>query len=111
MKGGKPYGAPGKVFSYSDTGYILLGEILERQTGGSMAAALRNLLGYQRLGLRSTWLETLESAPKGVLDRAHRYEGDHDTYTDDPSYDLYGGGGLASTVRDTALFMRALFQK
>jgi D-alanyl-D-alanine carboxypeptidase len=111
MKGGKPYGAPGEVFAYSDTGYILLGEVLERQTGTAMALALRNLVGYQRLGLRSTWLETAEPPPKGVLDRAHQYEGERDTYTDDPSYDLYGGGGLVSTVHDMAVFMRALFQK
>jgi len=111
MNRGKPYGVPGKVFSYSDTGYILLGEILERKTGSSMGQALRDLVGYQQLGLKSTWVETMELPPKGIPDRAHQYEGDRDTYADDPSYDLYGGGGLVSTVRDLAVFMRSLFQR
>ncbi|MGH8823660.1 MAG: hypothetical protein ACRDVN_04190 [Jiangellaceae bacterium] len=31
-----------------------------------------------------------------------------DTYAWDPSFDLYGGGGLAVTVRDMAFFTRAL---
>jgi len=105
---GKPYGAPGEVYHYSDTGYILLGEILERVTKQPLAAALRSLIGYDRLGLASTWLETLEPAPRGIPDRAHQYMGEADTYTFDPSFDLYGGGGLAATVRDMAVFTRAL---
>ena len=36
---GKPVGAIGEKFSYSDTGYILLGEILEKVTGESMQNA------------------------------------------------------------------------
>ncbi|MCW5558656.1 MAG: beta-lactamase family protein [Verrucomicrobiae bacterium] len=109
MDWGRPYGAPGAVYSYSDTGYLLLGEILERRTGLSMGMALRDLVGYQDHRLTATWLETLEPEPPGILDRAHQYEGNRDTYDDDPSSDLYGGGGLASTVTDLALFMRSVF--
>ena len=109
MQDGKPHGAPGKVFAYSDTGYILLGEVLERKTGQSLGQALRDLVGYENIGLKSTWLETLEPQPSGVPDRAHQYEGTRDTYSDDPSYDLYGGGGLVSTVHDLATVMRAIF--
>jgi D-alanyl-D-alanine carboxypeptidase len=109
MKWGHPYGPPGKVFSYSDTGYIVLGEILENQTKTPMANALRHLVSYGTLDLKSTWLESLEPEPPGVLPRAHQYDGDHDTYADDPSSDLYGGGGLVSTPSDLARFMRAIF--
>jgi D-alanyl-D-alanine carboxypeptidase len=109
MQDGKPLGEPGMVFAYSDTGYILLGEILQVKTGRSMAEALRVLVGFERIGLRSTWWETLEPRPPGILDRAHQYEGTRDTYSDDPSYDLYGGGGLVSTVSDLAKVMRAIF--
>ncbi len=107
---GQPHGEPGSVFHYSDTGYILLGEIVERVTGQSMAAALRSLLGYDKNGWNATWFETLEPAPAGVADRAHQYMGDVDTYAFDPSFDLYGGGGLAATPRDMARFTRALFE-
>src|SRR5205814_1177974 len=44
MKHGKPLALPGAAFHYSDTGYVLLGEILERRTGHSLAAAYRSLL-------------------------------------------------------------------
>lgn len=108
MEKGKPYGAPGTVYHYSDTGYILLGELLERVTGQGLAPALRALLGFDRLRLTSTWLETLEPAPAGVADRAHQYMDSVDTYAADPSFDLYGGGGLVATPKDMATFTRAL---
>ena len=94
---GKPLFAPGTSFHYSDTGYVLLGEILERVTGRGLAAA------YQ------TYLETLERKPPGAAARAHQYLGTIDTTNFDPSFDLYGGGGLVSTVDDLANFYRALF--
>lgn len=109
MDWGDTYGAPGKVFHYSDTGYILLGEILEQVTGKSFASALRTLIGYEKIGLTSTWLETLEARPSSIPDRAHQYEGDFDTYSIDPSIDLYGGGGLVSTMGDLAKFTQATF--
>jgi len=107
---GQSYGAPGSVFHYSDTGYILLGEIIERITGEPLAAALRTLLAYERNGWKSTWLETLEPVPAGEAERAHQYIGTVDTYGFDPSFDLFGGGGLAATPRDMAAFTRALFE-
>ncbi len=109
MDWGDPYGKPGEVYGYSDTGYILLGEILERVTELPMGTALRDLVGYDDLGLSSTWLETKEPRPPGVPDRAHQYEGIDDTYRWHPSLDLYGGGGLVSTVGDLARFMRGIF--
>ena len=106
---GAPYAPPGKVFHYTDTGYILLGEIIERRSGKSLADAYRSLLRFEALGLGSTWLETLEPRPAGVPDLAHQYLGDADTRGIDPSFDLYGGGGLAATTSDMARFTRALF--
>jgi len=106
---GEPYGEPGAVFAYSDTGYILLGEIVEKLTGLSLGAALRELLRFERLGIRSTWQESVEPKPPGALDRAHQYMGEVDTHSIDPSFDLFGGGGLAGTMSDLAVFMRSLF--
>ena len=109
MENGSPYGRPGQTYHYSDTGYILLGEIIEQQTENTLGAAFRQLLGYKNLGLASTWLETLEPVPEHIADRAHQYMGNIDTYDSDPSFDLYGGGGLTATARDMALFTRGLF--
>lgn len=109
MVEGAPYGKPGEVFRYSDTGYILLGEILEQITQQPLGAALRHLIDYRKLGLHATWLESLEPVPEGTLALVHQYEGDVDTFDLDASSDIYGGGGLVSTVGDMARFMRGLF--
>ncbi|NKB72881.1 MAG: serine hydrolase [Candidatus Latescibacteria bacterium] len=105
---GNPIGAPGAAFHYADTGYILLGQILEQQTGRHLGAALRRLIDYRRLGLEHTWLETLEPPPPDIPERTHQYYGDIDIHSFDPSFDLYGGGGLVATMEDLAIFMRAL---
>ncbi len=109
MDWGRPYGTPGEVYRYADTGYILLGEILERLTDLSLAAALRQLINYDGLGLTSTWLESMEPPPSGAKDRVHQYYGRFDNSHVDPSVDLYGGGGLLSTVGDLARFLRGVF--
>lgn len=109
MEWGQPWGEPGEVYHYADTGYILLGAILERSTGASLAAAVRQLVGFDRLGLTSTWWEILEPKPAGVRDRAHQFLADTDSYDFDPYFDLYGGGGIVCTVGDLATFFRAVF--
>jgi len=106
---GDPHGAPGEYYTYCDPGYGLLGAIIEQASGQPMAMAVRELLDYEGLDLGSTWWETLEPRPVGVPDRAHQFLGDLDTVDFHPSYDLYGGGGLVSTVGDLARFYRALF--
>lgn len=108
MDWGRPYGSPGEVYRYSDTGYILLGQILERLIGLPLAAALRQLIDYDGLGLTSTWLESLEEPPSGALDRASQYVG-RTRVTSDPSGEGYGAGGMLSTAGDLARFMRGVF--
>jgi D-alanyl-D-alanine carboxypeptidase len=107
---GKPYGPPGKDFHYADTGYVLLGEIIERTTGRPLATALRRLLKFEKLGLAATYLESLEVRPHAAHPRAHQYYQQIDATAFDPSFDLYGGGGPISTVDDLTRFYRALLQ-
>jgi len=108
MDHGAPLFAPGTSFSYSDTGYVLLGQIIERVTGTGLADAYRTLLRFGSLGLSATYLETLECRPAHLSARAHQYLGRIDSWAFDPSFDLYGGGGLVSTVGDLTRFYRAL---
>ena len=110
MSHDKPYGDPGTVFGYSDTGACLVGEIIERSTGLTMGAAIRELVGYDRLGLTHTWLETIEPEPADLPQLSHQYEGALDVADMDASVDLYGGGGLMSTCRDLGRFFRGLLQ-
>jgi len=107
---GDPVGTPGERFHYSDSGYILLGEILERRTAKSLAGALRSLLKFDELGLRATWLESMEPAPKNIAQRASQYVEDMNITSIDPTMDLYGGGGLVTTMYELSRFYRALFE-
>jgi D-alanyl-D-alanine carboxypeptidase len=107
---GKPYGPPGMVFGYSDTGACLVGEVLERITGTTMGAAIRDLIDYERLGMTTTWQETIEDEPADPPPLSHQYERDLDVDVMDASVDLYGGGGLMSTCGDLARFFRALLR-
>lgn len=107
MRVGDPVAAPGVRYRYSDTGYVIAGEIVARAAGMPLPAAIRSLVRFDRLGLPSTYFETLEPAPPGER-RAHQYAGTIDTTPIDPSIDLYGGGGLVSTTTDLVRFMRAL---
>jgi D-alanyl-D-alanine carboxypeptidase len=107
---GAPVGAPGAVYHYADTGYVLLGEVLERVTSQPLARAVRDEVGFDRIGLDHTWWEQLESTPAGEPARAHQYfDTEFDNSALDASADLFGGGGLVSTVGDVSRFFRALF--
>jgi D-alanyl-D-alanine carboxypeptidase len=108
LAAGAPLAPPGTVFRYSDTGYVIIGEILERVTGETLGASVRRLLAFESLGLTQTYWETLEPAPAGASSRARQYMMDWDATDIDPSFDLYGGGGLISTVSEMARFVRAL---
>ncbi len=110
IEDGRRQGDPGAVYRYSDTGYVLLGEILEREMGTDLADAVWGLIDRDALGLSATWFETLEPPPAGVADRAHQFYGDADVTAFDPSFDLWGGGGIVATVGDMARFTRGLFE-
>jgi D-alanyl-D-alanine carboxypeptidase len=111
MSLGGPHAAPGEGFVYSDTGYILLGEMIESKTGLALGAAYRTLLRLDALGLRATYQERIDPAPAGAGERAHQYiEQGVDGTAIDPSVDLWGGGGLVSDAHDLATFVRALLQ-
>lgn len=105
---GAPYGRPGDIYHYSDTGYILLGEILETVTGRSMPEAVRELLDFDRHGIAFTYFETLEPIPAGTPARAHQYLDSADATGFDASVDLYGGGGLVTNMEQLAKFYRLL---
>lgn len=104
---GRPVGEIGERFSYADTGYILLGEIIEKITGKAMNDAIREVLELKRLGLNNTWIEGFRSPKKEK--RIHQYFNGIDTYNFNASLDLYGGGGFLSTSSDLAKYFQKLF--
>src|SRR4029077_1636104 len=80
---GDPLGPPGSDFAYSNTGYVLLGSLVQCASGLPLAEAYRDLLRFDELGLEATYLESLEPAPPGAGPRAHQFFGDVDTFSFD----------------------------
>jgi len=109
MDNGKPHAAPGVEEHYSDTGYVLLGEIIENLTEIGLAKGLRSLLKFDELNMPATYLESLEKRPEGLQPSVKRYMGEIDASDWDNSIDLYGGGGLVSNTRDLTVFLQSLF--
>lgn len=101
-------GAPGERFAYSDTGYVLLGEIIERATGKPLGEAVRELNRFDTL-----WLDGLrwegEAPSSHAPDRAHQWLSGFDTFALHGSVDAFGGGGLIGDVVETARYFDALF--
>lgn len=110
MQLGPPLAPAGAAFQYSDTGYVILGEMIEQATGQDIGAAVRKGLDFAALGLDRTYWEVLELDPAGNDDRLRQYVGDVDATDFHPSFDMYGGGGLVSTIDDMAVFVRELIQ-
>lgn len=101
----------GEKFSYGDINYLLLTEIIEQKTHQPFYKAIRNLLKFNALNLTKTWFVDLENFPKNTLSLAHQYARKYgwDSFDIDPSWDLYGGGGIAATAKECALFFQYLF--
>ena len=103
-----PHFPPGKGWSYSNTGYIVLGLIAEAATGDSLGAELKRRL-FVPLGLSRT---TLDASPRIAGRHAHGYY----HFPRKPLIDVTGvspslawaAGGIVSTVGDLAQFYRAL---
>lgn len=111
IKAGNPLGKAGNIFQYTDANYLLTTEIIEQVTDKPFYEAMRDLLKYNELSLSNTWFPTLENKPVGTKSLVHQYWGDKnwDSYEHDISWDLYGGGGIATTTKELAQFSYNLF--
>lgn len=111
IKLGCPLFSPGSDYNYGDINYLLLTEIIESQGGQAFYEVMRKLLKFDELGLSDTWFKDLEDMPIS-LSMAHQYAEKYqwDSSEINPSWDLYGGGGLAATVKDAALFFQYFFE-
>ena len=102
---GSPHFAPdsGYMYAYSDTGYVILGAMIQHVEGRTLHESYRHrILGP--LGLHNTYLEGFEDHRGPVL--SHCFEGSIDAMQIHGSAD-WSGGGLVSTTADLAAFARA----
>ena len=104
----EPTHAPGTAIRYSDTGYVVLGQLLEHDTGTSLPEVVAELCRFDELGL-ATPGGSATSRRRFRCRRASVQIGDNDWENVDCSIDLYGGGGMVSSVDDLTTWWRALF--
>lgn len=98
-----PFAPPGTAFHYSDTGYILLGMIVEAVTEQLFEEAMANMI-WEPLGMGATtmdhkahWADMLPIVVEGV-----DFAGTNALSID------WSGGGVLSTTADLATFFHAL---
>lgn len=99
---------PGAQFSYNNSGYIILGAIIEKITGKSYSEVLQERI-FTPLGMTSTGYDVSEI----IMDkRAAGYEKSFSGFTNSSFLDMsipYAAGSLYSTVEDLYKWDRALY--
>ena len=102
----EPLFDPGRKTSYSNTNYILLGMVIEQETGVGYGEAVRARL-LDPLGLEYTWVEGCEELPKELV---HGYSPEGDDVSDDihPSR-TWAAGAVVATADDLRRWGQALY--
>jgi CubicO group peptidase (beta-lactamase class C family) len=102
---------PGQSFSYSNSNYLLLGEIVEKATGTNLDSQLRSRI-FEPLGMNQSFYAAQEPVNERYLTLGYtdlNADGQIDTLN--RSFVLGGAdGAIISTAVDTAKFAQALFQ-
>jgi CubicO group peptidase (beta-lactamase class C family) len=105
----RPYDfSPGSKFQYDNSGYFLLGYILEKVSGQSFESYLRqNIL--DKLGMENTGADRLDSI---LTSRARGYVRSHKQFINAPFISMewpFSAGELYSTLEDLYKWDRALY--
>jgi len=95
---------PGKHYAYSNTGYLMLGIVIEKMTGKSYKEAVEQYI-INRINLRET--DVLEAQTlKKLIVRGH-HQGNVLTKTENYA-NPFAAGTIIATPRDLILFFQAL---
>lgn len=100
---------PGEDYAYSNTGYVLLAEVIERASGVGYVAFMQDSV-LRPLGMTKT---SLVLKGKGTLaHRARAYHRDGDRFVSDDLRDQWtlGSGGVYSTLTDLMTWYRAVIE-
>lgn len=104
----KTHFIPDSGYYYSDVNYFLLGLIIEKVSGETLAQQFRKRI-FEPLKMSQTYFEYYEPAV-GSGNFAHSFLGKRDiTKILNTSYD-WAGGGVVSTNADLATFLRGIFE-
>ena len=99
---------PDSAFRYSNHGYTLLGEIVARASGTSLAAFARERI-FVPLGMDETFFRDAPTALPGNAARGHFEAADGRTYVEPARFHAVGAGGLWTTVADLARWDAAAY--
>ncbi|MCA2229685.1 serine hydrolase domain-containing protein [Nonomuraea aurantiaca] len=105
-------GEPGEKFAYSNTNYTLIGMIIEKVTGSTLADQMDQRL-FRPLGMTRTY--ALTKPPQGIKGpHGHGYYPDstgtlRDMHRANASWG-FGAGNVVSTTHDVSTFQRAFDQ-
>ena len=100
---------PGSQFAYNNSGYFLLGAIIEKVTGKTYEAFLKEKI-LDPLNMNDTGYDHHETI---ISNRAGGYEKSFSGYKNTPFLDMslpYAAGSLYSTVEDLYLWDQALYK-
>ncbi len=99
---------PGSKFVYNNSGYFLLGAIIEEVTGKKYEEVLKGRI-LEPLGMKNTGYDHSKTV---INNRAAGYEKTFDGYVNSPYLDMslpYSAGALYSTVEDLYVWDQALY--
>jgi CubicO group peptidase (beta-lactamase class C family) len=107
---GAPDFEPDAMHRYSNSGYFLLGLIIEKLTGKSYEEAIKERI-TSRIGLKDTYIATGnidvdKNESLTYMNLGGEWKQTPETH---PSI-LFGGGSIVSTPNDLAKFIQALFE-
>jgi CubicO group peptidase (beta-lactamase class C family) len=100
--------APGKCWSYNNSGYILLGAIIEKVSGQTYEEFLQRNI-FEPLGMKQSYYD---NPTQMIPRRVSGYDNTPDGFTNAPYLSMtqpYAAGALASTVDDLARWDAALY--
>lgn len=100
--------APGEKYEYSNSGYYLLGLIIERTSGKSYGEFLSENI-FVPLGMKSS---KYNEHPALVPNRATGYYWELDSFISAPNENLalsFGSSGIYTTIKDLLLWDQALY--
>ncbi|WP_250436048.1 serine hydrolase [Hanstruepera flava] len=99
--------AAGEAFKYSNSGYNLLGYLIETQTGMSYEDALEDRI-FEPLGMKNSGLFHNRTIIKQMASGYYKGFGDYFNIERNYKSLAYASGGIYSTVEDLYIFNQAL---
>ncbi|HAE21797.1 MAG TPA: hypothetical protein DCG47_05670 [Spirochaetaceae bacterium] len=103
----RPVGPPGGRFHYSDTGYLLLGRLIEALRGAPYHEVLRRGI-FEPAGMRDAYMPLREAAPPGTPPLRPAYLRGVDLSKANALSADWSGGGVALSAADLLAFCEAL---